>query len=317
MVEREQIEIIINTIIGQSNIIGKCKRTIDEAKFNSLKTNEEIAEFFGLEYLPQGRLGTEGEVMDGVNKNIAFYDKRNNVTISFITDETYKIPGLDFDNNHVEGDYGDEYVVNLKDVIRAYYEAPYSLKKSTWLINFEKGSNLFTGGDCSMYGVNIYRGGLWGDVREVLYHEMSHALSFQYLDWRNGEDMTADVLPEKLRSRWEKATKEDYKYQEEHGLHHQDTTEYGEENPMEDFAEMGTTIASKLTGANYTPNSHYKFKVEDDSPSGYHYELQNSDDIIRCNPNRAKLMRELMSTGKNIDGDNKQEYIDTILDKYK
>lgn len=317
MVERETIEHILNTIIKNDNIKGKCKKTINEIAFNKLKTNEEIAEFFGLEYLPQGRLGVEGEILDGVNKNIAFYDKRNNVTISFITDEDYKIEGLDFNNNHVEGDYDDEYVANLRDVIRAYYEAPYSLKKSTWLINFTKGFGLFTGGDCSMYGVNIYRGGLWGDVHEVLYHEMSHALSYQYIDWRNGEEMSATQLPKKLKDKWEKATQEDYKYQKEHGLPHQDTTTYGEENPVEDFAEMGTTIASKLTGAGYTPNSHYSFKIEDDSPRGYHRESQTTDDIIRCNPNRAKLMRELMNTGKHIDGDNKQEYINTILDKYE
>lgn len=309
MVEKEVIYDIIETIINKdfkTHLNTKCRPSIDEVAFSKLKTNKEVADFFGLEYLPDGKPDGDNT---GFNENIAFYDKRNHCLISFSTHDDLRIKGLDFNNNHIDGENGD-YVANLKDVIRAYYEAPYILKKATHLIQFENGSGIEVGGDCNMYTIGMYRPSIWGDVRETLYHEMSHALAFQSIDWKNGEKLVVGKLPDSIKDRWEKATQQDYDFQKKNNLPHQDTSEYGETNPSEDFAEMGAVISSKITKSDYGLDSSYRVYVSDETrPSGRRFSHRMTmDEIIEANPNRAKLMREIMSDTKQVKTENKREY---------
>ena len=317
MVSRKEIENIIENIISSSDkkIIIKCKPPIDENAFNNLHSNEEIAEFFGLEYLPKGRPDLSDDEKNWANESIAFYDKRNHVLLNFLTHEDRRIKSLDFTNNHSD-DSDDNYLANLKDVIRAYYEAPYVLKKGLWLMQFERGYDLEKAGECDMYGVTMYNASLWGGgVEETMYHEMAHALSFQNIDWRNGEKIDRDTLPKPLSDMWSEATQKDYEFQEQHNLPHQDTSDYGETNQHEDFAEMGAVVAGKMVKApyNHLSNGYAIYKDDPTRSSGREFDhYQSLDEIIEANPHRAELMKDLMKNGKNVDIENKREYMNNM-----
>lgn len=310
MVSKNIIENIFDNIIGKGMMV-KCKPPIDETAFDKLRTNEEIAEFFGFEYLEGGRPDLASDERTWANESIAFYDKRNHVLLNFLTHEDMRMKGLDFSNNHKEGDTEDEYIANLKDVIRAYYEAPYVLKKGLWLMQFENGTDIDVAGECNMYGVNMYRASLWGDVADTMYHEMTHCLAFQNLDWQNGKTPSISLLPSPLQSMWREATEQDYKFQEQNNIPHRDTSKYAEKNQHEDFAEMGAVIAGKMT-KKYTHLSHSYRVWESDPVDGNKSHRQTLDEIIENNPHRAKLMKELMKNGKKVDIENKREYIGSI-----
>lgn len=298
-----------------STIERKCRKPVNNQIFKSLKTNEEIAEYFRLKYLPEGDNDILTRLMPD-NENISFYDKRNNTLITFYTNPKKKIKNVTFTNDTPEElhDKKRNRTLDLKDIIRAYYEAPYSLKQSTRKISIMQGRDLGPGGDCIDFDVTIYAEGI-DSLEPDLYHEMTHAFAHTLINYEKGEYNQMGTLPLSVRDQWDKARQDDYKYQKsinimkEYGMEKQDTTEYGSEKPSEDFAEMGSVICTKLTGKDYEiPLSYYI--MERECPESHLWKNgdkrheQTSEEIIRLNPNRARLMESLIRTGKHVGKEN-------------
>ena len=127
---------------------------------------------------------------------------------------------------------------------------------------------------------------------------MTHAFENTFLHGDFKSEEINRICPE-LRERWAKATQQDYEYQKSKGYTQQNTTEYGDTNPREDFAEMGSVVSSKITKTDYKMSLAYHYKVPDDTKiSGTSWHTQTVNEIIEANPNRYALMKELISGNK-------------------
>ena len=268
----------------------------DQEKFDELTTHEEVAEFFGFEYNPKGK--KYSNLYGG--KNIEFYDPKHDVSIRFFTEGEYKIQALDFKNK------GNGY--NIKQALKDYYDAPKNLKYATDDISYIRREGTFCGGECNGLHVNVYQGAFEGPMMQeekynvsfkhpthALHHEMVHALdeaiilSFAQLQDRH-------FINRKYAHKWHDATQKDYKHQKKHGLNKMDSSEYGEESQVEDFAEMGATYISHSLGINRSLYLGYEKTIKRNINGRRRRTkiFQTVEQCISANPNRAKLMKEIL-----------------------
>jgi len=284
----------------------------DETRFNELKTHEEIADFFGLEYNPNG-----AEYKQINAKSIEFYDRKNDVTIRVFHDEQNKMPSLDLTNSG-------KGKANLKDIIRAYDDAPTAFKRATDDIQFAKGDQYSPCGHCADHSIQIYENALdyhnkvaktrrlgeygkYTSIEATIWHEMAHAFDAAFVDYVNGEYVRVDVVSQELLEKWEKATKEDHKFQRENGMMEQESTDYGAERMAEDFAEFGAMVVAEMLGkGSEIMHNAYTIKVPfEDSISGTARRSQKIIESLNANPHRWELMKELIETNENISMENK------------
>ena len=271
-------------------------QSFDQEKFDKLKTHEEVAEFFGFEYNPEGKKYSNLDA----GKNIEFYDPKHDVSIRFFTEGEYKIKELDFKNE------GRGY--NVKQALKDYYDAPKNLKYATDDISYIHRERTFCGGECKGLSVNIYQGAfdspaVWEQKYNVsfkhpshaLHHEMTHALD-KALSLSLSELKSMTHINSKYKQKWAEATQKDYAHQKKSGLDKMDSSEYGAEKQVEDFAEMGATYISHSLGVNHSLYLGYEktIKREVDGRMRRTKEFQTVEECISANPNRAKLMQEIL-----------------------
>lgn len=276
------------------------QQEFDQAKFDDLRTPEEIAEFFELEYLPNGRQ-EYAQFMDG--KFMEFYDKKHEVHLRFYKDKNNKIREIDYTNKG-------KGVANLKDVVKVYKEAPQSFKEATNQITYVRSNKFTTAGQCDTHGnIDIYdsafldntpRRGVYRDTWETTtWHEMFHALDFALHDMGLYNKLIIEKdangyhrINKTMEREWAKATQKDKSYQKKNGLKVQDTTIYGEDAASEDIAEMAGVISAKVNGRNYATTNAYSVKKPCPERTNGCRTRQTIDEIIEANPNRAKLMEK-------------------------
>ena len=166
---------------SDDDIIINCSQEIDSSKkpsnkhansdkkFNHLKSNEDVAEYFGFYYWIE-------------NGNYVFYDDKNFTKIVvdkfFIFGEGSK--HIDFTNSG-NGKY------DIKEILKFYDEAPLTLKLSVNNISFlRKGKKDITLGSSYIDGsIKIFERSilknrnLRGNVAQTMYHEMGHCLEYK------------------------------------------------------------------------------------------------------------------------------------------
>ena len=313
MVARETILEIIEDILlskKEFQLTGKCRPSIDESAFNKLSSLQDVADFFGLKLVEVGR--PECVEANSDLSNFGFYDEKYDVAINFFDKEPYRMKLIDFENttsDDYDGDDDNGHTCNIRDVLRAYFEAPVALKRATERIDIINETPSPHAGYCDMHDITLNKDTfLYGEnrIKEVMYHEMTHAFENTFLHGDFKSEEVNRICPE-LRDRWSKATQQDYEYQRSKGYTQQNTTEYGDTNPREDFAEMGSVVSSKITKTDYNMSSAYRYKIRDDETGRSRHYTQTVDEIIEANPYRYALMKELIS-GNTGSVKDKQEF---------
>ena len=268
----------------------------DQERFDKLTSHEEVAEFFGFEYNPKGKKYTNLYA----GENIEFYDPKHDVSIRFFTEGEYKIQALDFKNR------GNGY--NVKQALKDYYDAPKNLKYATDDISYIRREGTRAGGECNGLHVRVYQGAfdsprVWEEKYNVsfkhpthaLHHEMVHVLD-EAIILSSAQLQDRHFINRKYAQKWAEASQKDYAHQKKQGLDKMDSSEYGEESQVEDFAEMGATYISHSSGRNRSLYLGYEktIKREIDGRRRRTKIFQTVEEAIEANPNRAKLMQEIL-----------------------
>ena len=333
----EDITNNIKNIEVDNEVQTKNKKVFDQERFDEITTNEEIAEFFDMDYYPNGR-PNHAEMFKGRGEFFELYDKQNECYIRVYKDNVNKLNEIDLNNKIIDRKFQEKMskdelydyegpVVNFKDIIKSYTEAPELLKQSTNMITFVKteNRNILTSGECRDYNIDIYQGAFFGRknsgyyvYEEVMYHEMFHSFDNTFLKFENGRLIYNEIDMEARRRvklnnsnmevEWERARQQDHEYQRKNGMMEQDVTTYGEETNVEDTAEMaGILLAFNRRGVDYTPNNSYSLKVKDDTrASGYRRKGQTAKEVFEANPYRTKLMQKWLNTQYQDVGKNKK-----------
>ncbi|MBR0272379.1 MAG: minor capsid protein [Methanobrevibacter sp.] len=226
-------------------------------QYRALKTPEDVAKFYKLEYR-----------MDG-NKHI-FKDKLNGTEI--IIDEYYVVGEgamrkyIDFTNSG-NGKY------NLKEIIKIYEDAPQILKKATNQILFTKilknkpnvcGSSLPIY-DGIIKGIKIHPRAFEcnifsrGNVAQTLYHEMGHCLDYSLMNqisanaWLYPQYFTNKELRKIYNGEdrysisksmgFQKACEKDRAFQYLNGFPIEESSWYGATNQPDNWAETVSMVA--------------------------------------------------------------------------
>jgi SPP1 gp7 family putative phage head morphogenesis protein len=218
----------------------------DEKQFNKIKTPEQVANYFELEYEPW--------IINGKNKGAKFYDKKHDTTV-------YVRKGLrsweiDFQNLGRKN-------YNMKDLIKIYDEAPSIQKHATNTITFgpEQGKNYNALGYCisNKNKIFILKGSfnklpsVKGNVRQTVYHEMGHALD-NALNTTVKGTLNSDVIERQSESishnQFDKVVlEEEEKYNKTHEHNnnywnsYKKASWYGETSKQENWAETCSMAA--------------------------------------------------------------------------
>ncbi len=297
--------------------------TFDQEQFEAIQTNEEISEFFGLEYLPKGReeysLNLQGEFFE-------FHDPKTGTYLRFYKDSLNKIEQIDYDNMN-------KGTVNIKDIIKDYKNTPTHLKEASSTISFLKGSEITVAGSCHQEGnIDIYdpafktvKGNKKVSWSSTLWHEMMHAYDFALheIDIGTGQlkirENTGGYhrINKMMEKEWAKASQKDKAYQIKKGLMQQETTRYGEDAPSEDIAEMASVIMTKKNkGDKYTVGNAYSIKKPCPERASGCRTPQTVDEIINANPNRAQLMEKWINDAPAKNMQQNKQYFEKSIQKF-
>ena len=271
----------------------------DETRFANLKTNEEIADFFGYEYIPKGRYY---ESIDG--KTFEFYDKKNDVYLRFFREGDHKCRAIDFTNSG-KGEY------DLKEVLRIYDETHPNLKVGVDDINFKRWNKHGHSGDASGHTVNIYDLGLTKNKYEtfesILDHELGHVFEDTFL--LDNEFSNAVNVASKLKPKINKATKLDIDLHNKKRIKAHSISDYATTNDAEEFAELVSQEANLRRGKNYIVRGE-RIKIKDETRiSGFkrrRYEPTLAENKEN-NPNRFSVISDLLDHPEKINPNWKSE----------
>lgn len=299
-------------VIDQYKLRNSLHNSLDENKYEALKTVEDVANFFGYEIEEHPRESFVEIWEETFGENVfCLYDKKHNCRLVFGKGES--LPEWIDITNSGKGE------IDFKEIIKIYNEAPKILKECTNEIIFRpkfrhKGALANT--DFDSLEVNIYGEALLrtpyaprrfpeiNSRREGfdhnLYHEMGHSFDAKVtLAKRKGLQISdVSVLELSHSPQWKKARELDHKFQKELGFPEFDTTTYGGEELSEDFAEMCAIVSNYKNGKRYYCTS--TIKIPDmNSPSGYSRRARTMEEIKKHNPNRWKLMEEYLGMYQN------------------
>ncbi|WP_296885137.1 phage minor head protein [uncultured Methanobrevibacter sp.] len=279
--------------------------TFDEKRFNKLKTNEEIADFFGFKYNPNG------ESYDHIGgKTFEFYDPKNDCTLRFFKDETNRMNYVDYTNS------GKEFY-NLKDLVRMYDKSPIVLKETvgTMVFGVEHHANgMAIAGGYNQHHINIYKNAVETEkmnfdrrkrrgvtdinpiqgIEHTMHHEMAHCFDYNH-NLKDGRYQ--GVVGHEMLKEYYDATQKDYEFQKEHGYKKQDASLYGGSDFTEDFAEMFASVTSYERGRDIELVSQLdKIKVPDENAKrGFYRRDQLASEMIERNPNRYELVKKWLN----------------------
>lgn len=271
----------------------------DETRFANLKTNEEIADFFGYEYIPKGRYY---ESIDA--KTFEFYDKENDVYVRFFRNEKYMCKNIDFTNSG-KAEY------DLKEVLRIYDETHPNLKVGLDDIEFLRMPNS-PGGDAGRSHVRVFdenimrsvskRGGIVAEV-EPLEHTLDHELGHIYSDTflKKGEFTRITDPAEKIAGKLKKAGDLDTEYQLAKGLPKQNVSYYAEKNAQEEFAEIVAQTSSLKRGKNVKVTGEKIKRPDSSSYSGFRKDKKLVTEVKEANPHRFDLVEDLLDHPEKLD----------------
>ncbi|WP_296796232.1 phage minor head protein [uncultured Methanobrevibacter sp.] len=268
------------------------EHVFDETRFANLKTNEEIADFFGYEYIPKGRYY---ESIDG--KTFEFYDKKNDVYLRFFREGDHKCRAIDFTNSG-KGEY------DLKEVLRIYDETHPNLKVGVDDINFKRWNKQGHSGDASGHTVNIYDLGLtknkYDAFESVLDHELGHVFEDTFL--LDNEFSNAVNVASKLKPKINKATKLDIDLHNKKGIKAHSISDYATTNDAEEFAELVSQEANLRRGKNHIVCGE-RFKIKDETRiSGFKRRIYEPTlaENKENNPNRFSVISDLLDHPEKI-----------------
>jgi len=282
------------------------ENSFDKERFSKLKTNEEIADFFGFKYNPNG------QSYDHIGgKTFEFYDPKNNCTLRFFKDETNCMNYIDYTNN------GKEFY-NLKDLVRMYEESPVVLKETVGTIVFGVEHHMANGmaipDKYNQHHINIYKNAVETEkidfdqkqrrgvtdiipsqgIEHSLHHEMAHCFDYNH-NLKDGKYQ--GITGHELLKEYYEATQKDYEFQKENGFEKQDASYYGGTDFTEDFAEMFASVTSYEKGIDLELVSQLsKVKVPDENAKrGFYRRDQLASEMIERNPNRYKLVKKWLN----------------------
>lgn len=286
--------------------------SFDEQKYNNLKTVEEVADFFGykIEEHPNDMFIQTWKESYGENV-FCLYDEKHNCRLVFGKGKS--LSNLIDITNSGKGEF------DFKEIIKIYNEAPKALKSSTNEILFIPRFAMDSANThLQSQSITVFEGALTKkptysprrfpeinattqDFEHTLYHEMGHAFDAKYTMAKRKGLFFHEFKDLELSygKKWKKARELDYKHQKELGFTETfDTTNYGGEGLEEDFAEMCALVSNYKKGNKYYADS--TIKIPDPSrPSGFSRRKRSIEEIKKHNPNRWKLMEELLGEYQN------------------
>lgn len=310
MVSREDISIILTKSIDK---ITKCATSYtapNNASFKKIRTNQELADYYGFEYTEKGRY-SESTGMT----TFEFYDKENDVVLRFAKDETHRISTIDYNNNG-EGLY------DIKDILEIYNNLHPNLKVGISEINFLKGDEHSPGGDAGKTDINIYEGGVSRDEFEpfesTLDHEAGHIFSNTFVEFDKGQYIQMDSVAWNLRVGFDDARSSDQSFQESKGYAVQDVSYYAETNQSERFAETVSQVHNlEFRGNNYKVFGQYQRWKDDNKASGYRRVRPTLKMTNQRNPSQYKYVKELLDNPEKFMPNWKKINQKRIIDDWK
>lgn len=264
----------------------------DEERFKAVKTNEELADFFGYEYIPKGRYYEQANI-----KTFEFYDKKTDTILRFAREGDQKCLNIDFTNNG-QCEY------DLKDVLRIYDETHPNLKVGLDDITFLRGDKYTPGGDACGCSVRIYdeniahnfsKRGVHAEVEPLehtLDHELGHIFSDSFL--QENEYNVMDDVAINIRKDFKNAGVNDKLHQQSKGLNPQEVSHYAEKNQSENFAEVTAGVSNLKRGNNYKVYAERVKRPDESKISGFVRDKPTLKEVKSRNPNQYEYVDNLL-----------------------
>lgn len=287
------------TLVKRAVTINE-KPAFDQEKFDQLKTHEEVAEFFGLEYIPKGIFYEQANM-----KTFEFYDPKTDTVLRFVREGEQKCRNIDFSNSG-KCEY------DLKEVVRIYEETHPNLKVGLNDIVFLKGDQYTPAGDAGGNMVRIYDEGLSHNFstrgiaaekepfEHVLDHELGHIFDNTFVKLVEGEFERVTTVAPSIEKPFEDAGNLDIEYQKNNGLPVQKTSDYAETNLSENFAEVVAMVGGLNRGKNYKVYAERVERPAPEKPRGYIRDSPTLTEVKSRNPNQFKYVESLVEHPEQI-----------------
>ncbi|MBQ6345000.1 MAG: minor capsid protein [Methanobrevibacter sp.] len=266
--------------------------SFDEERFKALKTNEELADFFGYEYIPKGRYYEQANI-----KTFEFYDKKTDTILRFAREGDQKCLNIDFTNSG-KCEY------DLKDVLRIYDETHPNLKVGLDDITFLRGDKYTPGGDACGCSVRIFdenirhsfsKRGIHAEVEPLehtLDHELGHIFSDSFV--QENEYNVLDDVAISIRKDFKTAGVNDDLHHQKMGLTPQKVSHYAEKNQSENFAEVTAGVSNLKRGNNYKVYAEHVRRPDESKISGFVRDKPTLKEVKARNPNQYEYVDNLL-----------------------
>lgn len=270
----------------------------DESRFAKLKTNEEIADFFGYEYIPRGKYYEQANI-----KTFEFYDKKTDTILRFAREGDQKCLNIDFTNSG-KCEY------DLKEVLRIYDDAHPNLKVGLDDITFLRGDKYSPGGDAGNHSVRIFDGGISHNfskrgisaevepLEHTLDHELGHIFSDSLL--QSNEHSVMDDVALNIRKEFKNAGVNDKLHHQNIGLSPQKVSYYAEKNQSENFAEVTAGVSNLKRGNNYKVYGESIKRPDASRSSGFMRDKPTLQEVKFRNPNQYEYVDNLLDHPESV-----------------